>query len=128
MIQNEHLDALLARYQEFPLFEQCDVEDANSLAIDGESILHKAVMMKDVNGIKTLLNHSANPNHVGNMGDTPLHQAAFYNNLEIAEILIKSGAAVDITNEFGETPADLAKIHKSQTLFNFLNHCRQSRT
>jgi ankyrin repeat protein len=121
MIQDDPLNTLLARYQEFPLFDQCKVRDANSVAVDGESILHKAVMMKDVNGIKILLRNKANPNQAGNMGDTPLHQAAFYNNMEIAEILVGSGAALHIKNEFGETPADLAKAHKSKTLFNFLN-------
>lgn len=121
MIQNEQLTTLLARYQALPFFDQCNVADANAFAIDGESILHKATMMKDVNGLKTLLNNAANPNIVDAMGDTPLHQAAFYNNLEIAEILVNSGAITDITNKHGETPADLAKVHKSHVLFNYLS-------
>jgi len=120
-MQNDTFNALLVRYQGFPLFNQCPVEDANAVAIDGESILHKAVMMKDVIGVKMLLQHAANPNRVGNMGETPLHQAVFYNNLEIAEILVNSGAEVGITNEYGETALDLAKAHKSKALFNFLN-------
>ena len=121
MIENEQLDTLLERYQEFPFFDHCIVTDANALAVDGETILHKATMMKDIDGIKTLLSNAANPNSVDNTGETPLHQAAFYDNLEIAEILVKSGAETTIINQYGETPADLAKIHKSKVLFNFLN-------
>ena len=54
------------------------------------------------------------------MGDTPLHQAAFNNNLAIVEILVRNGADVNVKNELGETPADLARIHKSQALINYL--------
>ena len=120
MIQNEQLKNILARYQEYPLFDNCTVEDANALAVDGESILHKAVMMKDIEGIKILLDNAADPNHAGNMGDTPLHQAVFNNNLEIAEILVSRGAIVTIQNQYGETPADLARAHKSNILLNYL--------
>ena len=121
MMQNEQLNNLLERYKAFPFFGQCNVTDANALADDGETILHKATMMKDIDGIKTLLSNAANPNIVDNTGETPLHQAAFYDNLEIAEILVRSGAETTITNQYGETPADLAKTHKSKVLFNFLN-------
>lgn len=120
MIQDEQLDNILARYQEYPLFENCAVEDANSLAVDGESILHKAVMMKDIQGIKVLLNNAADPNCASNSGDTPLHEAAFSNNLEIVEILISRGAVSDVQNQDGETPADLAKAHKSNVLHDYL--------
>ena len=120
MIQNEQLKDILARYQEYPLFDSCTVEDANALAVDGESILHKAVMMKDIQGIKILLDNAADPNRAGNMGDTPLHQAAFNNNLEIAEILVNRGAIVNTQNEYGETPTDLAKAHKSNVLLDYL--------
>ena len=91
-----------------------------ALAVDGESILHKAVMMKDVLGVKILLENSADPNQVGNMGDTPLHHAAFYNNLAIVEILVRNGSNVHAKNEMDETPADLAKLHNSQALLNYL--------
>jgi len=121
MLQNEQLQDILTRYQKYPLFDTCTVENANALAVDGESILHKAVMMKDVLGVKILLENAADPNQVGNMGDTPLHQAAFYNNLALVEILVRNGANVYAKNELGETPADLAKIHNSQALLNYLN-------
>jgi ankyrin repeat protein len=120
MIQDEQLQDILVRYQGYPLFDSCTVESANALAVDGESILHKAVMMKDVLGVKVLLDNAADPNQIGNMGDTPLHQAAFNNNLAIVEILVRNGADVNAKNEFGETPADLAKTHKSQALINYL--------
>lgn len=121
MMQNEHLEKLLERYKSFPFFDHCDVTNANSLAVDGETILHKATVMKDIDGIITLLKNAADPNSTDALGETPLHQAAFHNNLEIAEILVNSGAQTTIKNQYGETAADLAKAHKSKVLFNFLN-------
>lgn len=120
MIKDEQLATVLTRYQGLAFFEGCNLVNANSLANDGESLLHKAVMMKDVASIKILLQNSADPNKIGNLGETPLHQAAFQNNVEIAEILVMSGASLDIENEYGETPTDLAGAHKSKTLYNFL--------
>jgi len=121
MMQKDPLNTLLERYKTFPFFDHCNVTGANSLAVDGESILHKATVMKDIDGIKTLLKSKADPNNTDNLGETPLHQAAFNNNLEIVEILVNSGARATIKNQYGETAADLAKAHKSKVLFNFLN-------
>jgi ankyrin repeat protein len=40
--------------------------------------------------------------------------------LAIVEILVRNGANVHAKNEFDETPADLAKMHNSQALLNYL--------
>ncbi len=41
-------------------------------------------------------------------GNTPLHYAARYNNLDIIDILYVAGAKVDIQNNNGQTPLHLA--------------------
>eukprot|EP00434_Breviolum_minutum_P030481 symbB.v1.2.026954.t1/scaffold2731.1/size72017/2 len=42
-------------------------------------------------------------------GNTPLHVAAYWGNVEAAELLLSKGAAVDATNLAGKTPLDLAR-------------------
>ena len=119
MEHDDELQIVFDRYQSLPLFEGLKVDNVNAIAIDDEPILHKAIMMKDVMGVIILLSNSADPNMVGNYGFTPLHQAAFNNNLEIAEILVRFGAHLDTKNENGDTPIDLAKVHRSQILYEY---------
>ena len=42
-------------------------------------------------------------------GDTPLHVAAYYNKLDICEVLIKKGAAINATNR--QIRFQFLKIH-----------------
>ena len=44
-------------------------------------------------------------------GSTPLHDAAFSDLKEVAELLIANGADVNVKSKFGETPLDLAIIN-----------------
>ena len=119
MVQDDELQAVFARYQSLPLFEGCKVDSVNAIAVDDEPILHKAIMMKDVMSVIILLNNSADPNLIGNFGFTPLHQAAFNNNQEIAEILVRFGAKLDTKNENGDTAVDLAKAHRSPIMYEY---------
>jgi ankyrin repeat protein len=56
-------------------------------------------------------------------GWAPLHYAAFENDLEGAEILIKRGADINIQNGFGETPLHVAAIHRNAEIAKFLIEC-----
>jgi hypothetical protein len=52
-----------------------------------------------------LLHHSgADPNVQSFGGDTPLHSAAYYGDVEMVQVLLNCGADVNIRNETGETP------------------------
>ena len=42
------------------------------------------------------------------MDNTPLHIAAIYNNVDVAEYLISKGAGIDLKNNHGKTPLHLA--------------------
>ena len=42
-------------------------------------------------------------------GRTPMHLAAFYNNTEVAKLLLEKGANANAVNNDGQTPGDLAK-------------------
>lgn len=56
----------------------------------------------------------------GDLGSTPLHYAASRGHSEIAQELLQSGADPTITNEFGQTPLDLAVPMKRGNVVNLL--------
>lgn len=56
-----------------------------------------------------LLARGANIDARGFQGHTVIHECAFYNRLEMADLLLSRGAAVNLKDEHGKTPLDLAK-------------------
>ena len=67
---------------------------------------------KDFGGAKDLIEAGADPNAVGDMGETPLHVAIRQHVPEIVDSLLAAGANPDIRSEFGETPRTLAAAQK----------------
>jgi ankyrin repeat protein len=59
-------------------------------------------------------------NAAGDLGSTPLHYAASRGMADIARELLKSGADVDIRNEFGQTALDLAELRKRHEVVRIL--------
>ncbi len=83
--------------------------DINGRDIHG----HTAIMLactkwrndvKWVDLIKLLIARGANIHIQSNRGTTVLHLASLYNNAEIVSILLKHGAKMDITDQWGDTP------------------------
>ena len=74
-------------------------------------MLHAAACANDVDAVSWLLQAGANPNEIGDMGQTALHWAASNKNKEMADLLISFGAEADIVDEFGGTP-DLSAIER----------------
>ena len=56
----------------------------------------------------------------GKYGYTPLHRAAMGNHLELAQLLISSGAELEAKDEYGRTPLDWAAWENSLELAQFL--------
>jgi uncharacterized protein len=106
--KSDHFEALLRSYANHPMFSHLDEIKVNSTAMDGDSILHKAVSSKDVEAVRILLNHGADPNILGDMGCTPLHEAVELAQLEIVETLLKAGASPLVLSEFKQSPIDIA--------------------
>ncbi|WP_162175314.1 DUF6079 family protein [Burkholderia sp. AU4i] len=67
-----------------------------------------------------LVDAGANVNSIGDLGNTPLHQAAMMGQLESARLLLKRGAATQAKNEFGQTPLDVAKLSGSEEMIRLL--------
>jgi len=88
----------------------------SAAAVDGSTPLMHALKGSSAPGssatIELLLNAGADVSRSNNYGTLPLHMAAWYGaSLETIRRLLRSGAAAHINskNDFGRTPADLAK-------------------
>ena len=61
-----------------------------------------------------LIEHGALVNVVGELGETPLHQAATWNHAELAEYLISMGAYVNAEIVDGKTPLAIANMWNNE--------------
>ncbi len=73
------------------------------LAVDLAQSLKQAVIKRDLTAVKKALAEGANVNERFIGGHTPLTIAASHGNLEMAELLIKRGAAVNGRDDFDRT-------------------------
>lgn len=71
--------------------------------------LHCAVEARDVEIVRLLLTHDADPNIRKNGGYTPAHIAAQNGDVDILRLLIFYGADTELKTEEGKTPLDLAQ-------------------
>jgi uncharacterized protein len=70
--------------------------------------LVNAVKAKDKDAVRSLLNEKVDVNVPQPDGATPLQWAAYWDDLETAELLIRAGAKVNAADEYGVTPLTLA--------------------
>uniref|UniRef100_A0A3B3ZTM8 ArfGAP with SH3 domain, ankyrin repeat and PH domain 2b n=1 Tax=Periophthalmus magnuspinnatus TaxID=409849 RepID=A0A3B3ZTM8_9GOBI len=78
----------------------------------GETVLHLAVRMVDRNSLHIvdfLAQNSTNLDKQTSRGSTALHYCCLTDNSECLKLLLRGRASVDILNDAGETPLDLAR-------------------
>ena len=108
-------------------FSGVDVSDVNAKGFLGSPLL-QVVVEQDVREdiylaeTKLLIDAGANVNCTGEMGETPLHSAAYRNRFKLATMLLQSGARTDIKDEYGLTAADIARIEGNETLAELLRN------
>jgi len=62
---------------------------------NGNYLLHAAVLQKNINIVKVLLDYGADPDSLGVNQVTSLHLAAYHNLAEIVSLLLKKGANIN---------------------------------
>lgn len=89
----------------------------------GDSLLHNAIGLVDIDLVKNLIRLGADPNKKGQNGETPIFNAVRKQNIELVETLITMGANVKVGNEQSETPIAVAEglgYDVSHELYNLL--------
>lgn len=76
---------------------------------DGDTALHVAVKVENVELAWRLLTAGSDVNAEGNGGATPLHYAARAVNQQMVQLLLEWGAKPDIQDDAGKTALELAK-------------------
>ncbi len=82
--------------------------DVNVEDNTGQTPLHRASAMNELEIAKLLLDRGADVNSKRNDGWTPLHRASWNNSIEIAELLLNRGANLEAKDKWGMTPLHLA--------------------
>jgi Acyltransferase family/Ankyrin repeats (3 copies) len=83
----------------------------------GQSPLSWAVICDQQAVIDTLLDAGADPSARYRDGSTALHTAAFLGRADAATRLLRAGARINATNDFGETPLDTLRHDQRTTAF-----------
>lgn len=82
---------------------------ANIICNKGIPVLNQAVRFEHLSVSRLLIEHGADVNVISeDRGNTPLMDAASAGNLEIMDMLIQSGAVLDVCNKSGQTALILA--------------------
>jgi ankyrin repeat protein len=87
----------------------------NSAMPDGDTPLHVACAWGDLKAVALLLSAGAEVNRPGDMGVTALGTAVNRDHPQVAELLLRSGAAAHLKSEFGTSPYQKA-MHSSSEL------------
>jgi ankyrin repeat protein len=71
-----NLKEVLAKYQELPEFADTPLTDVNQRSIGEDAPLHVASRWGALEDVEVLVAAGANVNQAGDIGNTPLHEAA----------------------------------------------------
>jgi ankyrin repeat protein len=106
---NHELEHLISKYQSHPDFLGVPITDVNQPGAVDDCLLHIAVRKGEIQDIEALVAAGAQVNLTGDLGNTPLNNAALTGSKPAVLKLLELGAKTNIKNEFGETAADMAR-------------------
>ena len=87
---------------------------------DGDTALHGAAEVGNVEVIRMLLDKGADVNAKNKVGGTPLMWAAVYGNRDAAQLLLSRGADPSLKDNDGFTAADWAVRNKRESVISLL--------
>ncbi|MGQ7805217.1 ankyrin repeat domain-containing protein [Hafnia alvei] len=114
------LESLFLKYQDHPDFYGAKITNVDQKSIDDDTMLHMAARAGSIEDIETLISGGANIDAIGDLGNTPLHQAAMFGQLKSIVILLKLKAKTTIRNEFNQIPADVARVNGYHELWELI--------
>ena len=92
--------------------------------IKAECLIHAATTKIDLRVTRSLLKYGADPNAQNkSFRQTAMHMAAFHDRADVARLLIRAGADVNIRDKHGFGPISNAISHNSKAMFNLLLKC-----
>lgn len=113
---------VLRRVKDVTEFLGVNLQSVNQKGLFGNNPLSVVMHWKDIDAFRILLDAGANIGETLEDGNTALHIAALIDNEEMVSELILRGAAVDVKNNDGLYPFDLASSKKVRDLLK--NHLR----
>jgi ankyrin repeat protein len=121
MERSERLNKFLKYLKEYiPSFEDADFSDISWCNHEGENALHIAIIRHEYNIAKELIDLGIEINARGDLGHTPLHEAASMTDLRFVKLLVESGADVHALSE-GDPPFTLARYSKKDDICDYLS-------
>ncbi len=119
MSRSEELDLFLQNLCGSPSFEDVDFSDINATSSEGENALHMAISDGNVEIANELITLGINVNPRGDLGRTPLHEAASRGDMALVELLVENGADLFALDE-GVPPFTLARYSNNDEICNYL--------
>jgi len=93
---------------------------SGSSSVNVNTFLHAAVRNGDLDTVKQLISHGADPNSKNQNGQTPLHLAVAEKQDDIVNYLIMNYADIDNADNSGKTPLMYAVVGHSEGIFALL--------
>jgi ankyrin repeat protein len=110
MTLKKKLAAVIKKYQGHPEFLGIDIVDPNEPGAVDDTLLHLTARTGDLKGIEVLIASGAEVNSIGDLGNTPLHQAAMMGKVDSVRKLLQLGADPSLRNKFDQTAEEVAKL------------------
>ncbi len=120
MERSEQLEQFLRELKEgLPSFGHADFSDISWCNHEGENALHIAAIRNEYRIAQELIELGIEINARGDLGHTPLHEAASMSDLHFVKLLVESGADIHSLTE-GDPPFTLARYAKKDDICNYL--------
>ena len=115
-------EEVMNKYRNLENFRDYDIKSFEDSGVDGDTPLHFAAFVGDIDAIKVMAPLVGSLNSGGGIGNTPLHYAVLGGNAEIVAFLLSSGADLFIKNDYGDTALDMADRNKEQVMDAIAKH------
>ncbi|EAQ7296607.1 ankyrin repeat domain-containing protein [Salmonella enterica subsp. enterica serovar Llandoff] len=111
---------IFEKYQKNSEFWDVQITEVNQCGLSGDTMLHIAAWQGNLEDINNLILLGANVNSIGDLGNTPLHQAVLSEQTGSIKILLEHNINISITNESGEKALDIAKRNGRKEIIDLI--------